>query len=151
MFREEGEVLQHIATCDMILRLLKSIANGKYSFPISLMLQKVFSGLHWPFQVSRSNQTWHTTQFPIDIDENIPPVPSPCHYKAFLARICLSLFRHFLGYHDHKYASLKNLSHMPNQQTYRKLAGSSFGHCHPPIMCTGGTKDHFHSPKMPIF
>ena len=28
MFREEGELLQHIATCDMIQRLSKDITNG---------------------------------------------------------------------------------------------------------------------------
>ena len=28
MFREEGELLQHIATCDMIQQLSKDITNG---------------------------------------------------------------------------------------------------------------------------
>ena len=35
--------------------------GGKYSFPISSMLQMVLSGMHWPFQVSGSDQTWRVT------------------------------------------------------------------------------------------
>ena len=46
--------------------------------------------------------------------ETLIKIYLPCHYSAFLAQICLGLFHHFFGYHGHKYASLRNPSHMTN-------------------------------------
>ena len=61
--------------------------------------------------------------------------PKSCHFC-----LLLSLFRHFFGYHGHKYAYFRNRLHMHLLWTYTKLVWSSFGHRHASVINTGASK-----------
>ena len=49
-------------------------------------------------------------------------------------------FCHIFGCHGHKYAYLRDRSHMHLPWTYTKLVWRSFGHCHASVMNTGASK-----------
>ena len=68
MFREEGELLQHIATCDMIQRLLQNITNGIFFSNIITFAQVfVWGALAVLGLRERPNLAL--------IERSIPPVP----------------------------------------------------------------------------